>query len=344
MVIGQIAGIGTAFGTGELSGAGFGPNYTILMKIGYEFYAPRIIEEMHKNPKMHFQDTVYWKQFQVSIKLYSDQVIKETLQTLLDLPDSVISAIDRKFSGGSTNTETSPLSTVTNILQQSNAIEPQVQDTQGNKAYSLRGVPMFLTPFIIPNPESELGRALQPYQRSQGPPLQQTILPPDTILSTKQTASGLSIDRITLSKWPFKQLNDAMASIQRGTSNYSHQTQLEIRRFWENKRSAMTQAPIIQRQKNITTFQKVTIPPSNIPPRSTKRPAGQSVKLERNRLIKEIARLGIIVKHRQNFIFKKLHDNEFRVRYRNGTINFIKQLRKEQQNLVFLLKNYTFSS
>ncbi len=97
MVISQIAGLATAFGTGELSGAGFGPNYTILMKLGYEFFAPRILEEMEKNPNVFFQDTLWFKKFQKQIKLYSDTVMKETLDTLLTIPQDTIDKIADKF-------------------------------------------------------------------------------------------------------------------------------------------------------------------------------------------------------------------------------------------------------
>ncbi len=97
MVISQIAGLATAFGTGELSGAGFGPNYTILMKLGYEFFAPRILEEMEKNPNIFFQDTLWFQKFQKQIKLYSDKVMKETLDTLLSIPQETIDSIQNKF-------------------------------------------------------------------------------------------------------------------------------------------------------------------------------------------------------------------------------------------------------
>ncbi len=100
MVISQIAGLATAFGTGELSGAGFGPNYTILMKLGYEFFAPRILEEMEKNPNVFFQDTLWFQKFQKQIKLYSDTVMKETLDTLLSIPQVTIDAIQKKFGPG----------------------------------------------------------------------------------------------------------------------------------------------------------------------------------------------------------------------------------------------------
>jgi len=98
MVVSQIAGLATAFGTGELSGAGFGPNYTILMKLGYEFFAPRILEEMEKNPNVFFQDTLWFKKFQKQIKLYSDNVMKETLDTLLSIPQETIDRIANRFS------------------------------------------------------------------------------------------------------------------------------------------------------------------------------------------------------------------------------------------------------
>ncbi len=97
MVISQIAGLATAFGTGELSGAGFGPNYTILMKLGYEFYAPRILEEMEKNPNIFFQDTLWFQKFQKQIKLYSDKVMKETLDTLINVPQETIDSIAKKY-------------------------------------------------------------------------------------------------------------------------------------------------------------------------------------------------------------------------------------------------------
>ncbi len=102
MVLGQLAGIATSFGTGELSGAGFGPNYTILMKLGYEFFAPRIMEEMEKNPNVFFQDTVWFKKFQKQIKMYSDTVMEETLDKLLTMPQATIDALSSKFGSGST--------------------------------------------------------------------------------------------------------------------------------------------------------------------------------------------------------------------------------------------------
>ncbi len=97
MVISQIAGLATAFGTGELSGAGFGPNYTILMKLGYEFFAPRILEEMEKNPNVFFQDTLWFKKFQKQIKLYSDTIMHETLNTLIAIPQKTLDEIADKF-------------------------------------------------------------------------------------------------------------------------------------------------------------------------------------------------------------------------------------------------------
>ncbi len=103
MVISQIAGIATAFGIGELSGAGFGPNYTILMKLGYEFFAPRILEEMEKNPNVFFQDTLWFQKFQKQIKLYSDSVMTQTLDQLLDIPQKTIDAIESKFGKGGTD-------------------------------------------------------------------------------------------------------------------------------------------------------------------------------------------------------------------------------------------------
>ncbi len=127
MVISQVAGVFTAFGTGELSGAGFGPNYTILMKLGYEFYAPRILDEMQKSPNRSFEDTKYWRAFQTHIKLYSDKVMTETLDKLLSMPQATIDALTSKwgFDGGeqpSTSTRLQPR--------------------------AVPGIPSFLTPII----------------------------------------------------------------------------------------------------------------------------------------------------------------------------------------------------
>jgi len=97
VVIGPLFNIFTAFGIGELSGAGFGPNYTILMKLGFEFFAPRIIDELNKNPSKDFKDTQYWIKWQREMKMYSDDVMNRTLDRLLAVPDTVIQAIENKW-------------------------------------------------------------------------------------------------------------------------------------------------------------------------------------------------------------------------------------------------------
>ncbi len=106
MVIGQILGLPIAFGSGQLSGAGFGPNYTILMKLGYEFYAPRVLDEMQKNPEKSFENTKYWRAFQTHLKSYTDKVLTQTIDSLADFPVATLEALFEKFgkyvSGGDT--------------------------------------------------------------------------------------------------------------------------------------------------------------------------------------------------------------------------------------------------
>ncbi len=87
----------TAAPTGELSGAGFGPNYTILMKLGYEFYAPRILDEMQKNPEKSFEDTQYWRLFQTHLKSYTDAKLQTAIDGLLSLPQTTLDTIVDKF-------------------------------------------------------------------------------------------------------------------------------------------------------------------------------------------------------------------------------------------------------
>ncbi len=97
MVIGQLLGLPIAFGSGQLSGAGFGPNYTILMKLGYEFYAPRILDEMQKNPQKSFEDTQYWRAFQKHLKSYTDKVLLQTIDSLAEFPKQTLDALQEKF-------------------------------------------------------------------------------------------------------------------------------------------------------------------------------------------------------------------------------------------------------
>ncbi len=327
MVISQIAGLATAFGTGELSGAGFGPNYTILMKLGYEFFAPRILEEMEKNPNVFFQDTLWFQKFQKQIKLYSDKVMEQTLDTLLHIPQKTINAIDNKFQGGGIIPENPniPIS-VSPAFNRLNTVNQVAQNID-------------FQPFIDAisnffNSMAKLGTIPQAFG-SDTPTI-------NTGSGSQNTRTLISLTRIQLQPWSFTDLNNAMSAITKNNSPYDGTTQGIIRDLWNKGRTRITTSQTTQRQTNITQFQNVKIPTSNIPSRSSKRPAGQSIKIERIRLIKQIARLGQIVKLRQNFIFKKLHDNNFRTRYRTGTTNFIKSLKTEQQKLTFLLNNYTF--
>ncbi len=126
MVIGQILGLPIAFGSGQLSGAGFGPNYTILMKLGYEFYAPRILDEMQKNPTRSFEDTEYWRAFQTHLKSYTDKVMTQTMDSLAAFPKATLDALVEKFGSyitdplevGSDTTATSTSASVMGQLHQ----------------------------------------------------------------------------------------------------------------------------------------------------------------------------------------------------------------------------------
>jgi len=116
MVVGVLANIFTSFGIGELSGAGFGPNYTILMKLGFEYFAPRILDEMDKADG-EFAKTPHWQQWQRQMKLYSDEVMQDTLNKLLQVPQATLDALEAKFGAylGGLTTPTSGERTITGV-------------------------------------------------------------------------------------------------------------------------------------------------------------------------------------------------------------------------------------
>ncbi len=314
MVISQIAGLATAFGTGELSGAGFGPNYTILMKLGYEFYAPRILEEMEKNPNVFFQDTLWFQKFQKQIKLYSDKVLEQTLDTLLHIPQQTLDAIEAKFGA------------------QQNTLIPLFRDSDQEQALP-----------INPPPSGDPWEGWNNFWNAMAKriPNVPSVLAEDTpFISTgsgETTIQGslISLSRIQLQRWRFIDLNNAMSAITKNNSPYDGVTQGIIRDLWNKARNKISQGRDEKRQQEITSFKEVTIPISNIPERSSIRPAGQSVKLERNKLIKEIA-----AKARQLRFFQQ---RSLTSPNRNKLIlTAIRQLKLLQQKLNFLLRNYTF--
>ncbi len=322
MVISQIAGLATAFGTGELSGAGFGPNYTILMKLGYEFFAPRILEEMEKNPNVFFQDTLWFQKFQKQIKLYSDKVMEQTLDTLLHIPQETLNAIQNKFEGeGIVNVPNIPISaspafnranTIAQVAQGIN-FQPMI-DSMSNFFNQLASV--------FPNVPQAFGSDTPTISTTSGGTSQRQLI--SINLSTLRTT------------WRFEDLNNAMSAITKGNSPYDTTTQSHIRTLWNQARRKIDTTRTTQRQQQITTFNKVVIAPDRTPPRTTKRPAGQSVKLERNRLIKAIAfsakRLTIAQNPKAGFTFRP-----------GVTIEtLIRDLKKLQQKLIFLLNNYIF--
>ncbi len=318
MVISQIAGLATAFGTGELSGAGFGPNYTILMKLGYEFFAPRILEEMEKNPNVFFQDTLWFQKFQKQIKLYSDKVMEQTLDTLLHVPQKTLDAIQNKFEGeGIVNVPNIPI-TVDPALNRINTL-----------AQVAKGIDF--QPFIdsMSNFFNTMARFIPntPQAFGEDTPIINT--------STEQrTTQGqlISLNFLEISRFRFEDLNNAMSAITRNNSPYDSQTQNLIRIAWQKARSKQQTSRTEKRQTDIDRFNRVTIPESNIPERSTKRRAGQSIKIERNRLIQIIAKIGRSITIRQN----QAHPDESII------TALIFELRKQQQKLKFLLRNYIF--
>ncbi len=230
MVISQIAGLATAFGTGELSGAGFGPNYTILMKLGYEFFAPRILEEMEKNPNVFFQDTLWFQKFQKQIKLYSDTVMHETLDTLINIPQKTIDAIVDKYKeegtgvipsvGGAPNIPTTVSPALNQIITLTKVAESLISAIQN----------MNFTFNIIPEAFGHEGGTTTPTE---------STLPIDSgkgSAPTQVTQSGINISFITLSKWRYEDLNNARSAISQGNSQYTLTTQNEIIRLWKLKR------------------------------------------------------------------------------------------------------------
>jgi len=293
------------------------------MKLGYEFFAPRILEEMEKNPNVFFQDTLWFKKFQKQIKLYSDTVMTETLDKLLQIPDATIEALNRKF--GSSDLD---LEQFTSQAVNTQVPSEQSVTTPDGQRYVLRGIPMFIMN-VMPNPQGFIERGTQPYQ--QGQTIQQ--LPPEgSEIKTVQTQSGLTLSLFDLANWSFNQLNDAMSAISKNNSPYSQVTRDRIKKLWLQQRAGIKNAKPKQRAKDIERFNKVPEPVSNIPPRSTLRKAGQSVKLERNKLINIIAKLARNIKVQQN----SSRPNE-------GLLNnLIFELKKQQRKLKFLLQNYIF--
>ncbi len=334
MVISQIAGLATAFGTGELSGAGFGPNYTILMKLGYEFFAPRILEEMEKNPNVFFQDTLWFQKFQKQIKLYSDKVMEQTLDTLLHVPQKTLDAIQNKFEGeGIVSVPNIPI-TVDPALNRINTIA-QVSKNIDYQPF-IDSISNFFNTMakFIPNVPQAFPEDTGPFE---------------TTSERAQTNQGLSLNLFQIRAWRFVDLNSAMAAITRGTSGYDIKTQALIRKEWNNQRSKQRAQPTQDRAKQIKEFEDVTIPESNIPERSTKRKAGQSVKLERVKLIQDIAAAAKTLVFNQNWIAsanrqKTQTPSTVRVRSRMLIENrsLIKLIKSLQQKLTFLLRNYTF--
>ncbi len=336
MVISQIAGLATAFGTGELSGAGFGPNYTILMKLGYEFFAPRILEEMEKNPNVYFQDTLWFQKFQKQIKLYSDKVMEQTLDTLLHIPQKTIDAIDNKFQGGG-------------IIPQNPNIPISVSPAF-NRINTLNQVAQNIDaqPFMdsITNFFNSISKIFPSIPQAFG----EDTPPINTGSGTQNTRTLISLTRIQLQRWRFEDLNNAMSAITKNNSPYDGTTQGIIRDLWNKGRTRIGTTQTKQRQTTITTFQKVTIPKSNIPTRSTKRPAGQSVKLERDKLSREIlAAAKSLTAHQKIFRNIRWGSGQSQSTRQNiinrGKITenkLIILIKTKQQKLTFLLNNYTF--
>ncbi len=322
MVISQIAGLATAFGTGELSGAGFGPNYTILMKLGYEFFAPRILEEMEKNPNVFFQDTLWFQKFQKQIKLYSDKVMEQTLDTLLHIPQKTLDAIENKFEGGgifpgnpSVPISVSPAFNRINTLSQvaQNIDVQPFMDSITNFFNSISK--------IFPSIPQAFGEDTPRISTGTG--------------DTRNVRTLISLTRIQLQRWRFTDLNNAMSAITKNNSPYDGTTQGVIRDLWNKGRTSNRTSQTEQRQTDIRTFRNISIPESNIPSRSTRRPAGQSVKLERNKLIISIKRWSNLI----SGIKKSLYPQSQKQRILK---TYIPKMKVEQQRLVFLLKNYTF--
>ncbi len=86
-----------SYGMGEVAGMSFGSNYTVMMQIGYAHYAPRILKEMEKNPDKPFYDAPSFIKFQKELLVYSDQSIKNTMDRVLAMPDTIIKAIFDKL-------------------------------------------------------------------------------------------------------------------------------------------------------------------------------------------------------------------------------------------------------
>ncbi len=84
---------------GEVAGMSFGSNYVIMMQIGYNYYAPRIIAEMEKGKMDNPLSSTWWKKWQTFLRIYSDQSIKNTMDRTLEMPEAALDAIWNKMSG-----------------------------------------------------------------------------------------------------------------------------------------------------------------------------------------------------------------------------------------------------
>ncbi len=278
MVIGQLLGLPIAFGSGQLSGAGFGPNYTILMKLGYEFYAPRILDEMQKNPEKSFEETQYWRAFQKHLKSYTDKVLLQTIDSLAEFPKQTLDALQEKFGEFLSDSYSPSVSRdgVSTLTSASNL---------GSQLVTIR---------------LDLGQGFRredPATRQEGPSL-------------------------------FEKDEQA----KREKEHVKILTKAEIDLVERNK---------IARKEEIRLFEKTvsTVKPSIEPPRTTIRPAGQSVKLERLKLIKEIQVLG------SQISFANVDSRKYpQWKSKNDAANQLRTvaITKKQQKLTFLLQNYTF--
>ncbi len=246
------------------------------MKLGYEFYAPRILDEMQKNPTRSFEDTEYWRAFQKHLKSYTDKVLLQTINSLAEFPKQTLDALQEKFGEFLSDSYTPSVSRegVSTLTSASNL---------GSQLVTIR---------------LDLGQGFRredPSTRQEGPSL-------------------FELDELK----------------KREIEQSKRVTQQDIEKA---KRA------VIDRAQQVTHFQRETakIPESKIPPRSTIRPAGQSIRLERQKLINELSQLGNDMKAAQ------ARFNKNRNTVNKVAINhLIIKIKKAQQKITFLIQNYTF--
>ncbi len=302
MVIGQLLGLPIAFGSGQLSGAGFGPNYTILMKLGYEFYAPRILDEMQKNPTRSFEDTEYWRAFQKHLKSYTDKVLLQTIDSLAEFPKQTLDALQDKF-GEFLNDSYSPAVSTTSGAQLTGGATINVRLDQG-------------LGFLRDPLRQQGGSGFEKDQQALREQEQEKRLAPSKFQSSLRFKSDNDLKKLFETGQYINSKGETVVA----TTNERNLANLELTR-----RKALKISNERISQKGLKRPQAIT------PLRNVKRPAGQSVKKERLSLIRDIATAARLLKSGR---VGRPGERNYQVRFNSMKLN--------QAKLTRLLQQYSF--